>query len=81
VILPHETLSEQLSVIVCPELYEPAEGEALTVAGVVSAPTTAVQVLLLIPPLRPEHVHVQGPEPLTDDGVPILHNLSVGWDE
>jgi len=32
----------------------------------------------VVPPLEPEHDQLQGPEPVTDEAVPILQRLMVG---
>jgi hypothetical protein len=47
--------------------------QALAVVPVLLAAQLAV-----VPPLEPAQVHDHGPEPVTDEAVPVLHRLVVG---
>jgi hypothetical protein len=43
-------------------------------------PADAVQVALT-PPLEPLQLHVHGPEPVTEEAVPVAQRLTVGADD
>jgi len=52
------------------------------VGGVVPPATVAgAEQLALIPPLEPPQLHVHGPEPATDDDVPVEQRLVEGADD
>jgi hypothetical protein len=40
-----------------------------------------VEQLALVPPLEPPQLHVHGPEPATDDNVPVEQRLVEGADD
>jgi hypothetical protein len=58
----------------------PATGVGVGV-GVGDATNTDAEQLALVPPLEPPHVHVHGPEPATDDDVPVAQRFVVGADD
>jgi hypothetical protein len=58
----------------------------LTGLGVVTGPgvdgaDADAEQLAVVPPLEPPQLHVHGPEPATDDDVPVEQRLVEGADE
>ena len=52
------------------------------VGGVVPPATVAdAEQLAVVPPLEPPQLHVHGPEPATDDAVPVEQRLVEGLDD
>ena len=51
--------------------------------GVVDPPATVADAeqVALVPPLEPPQLHVHGPEPATDDDVPVEQRLLEGADD
>jgi len=58
----------------------PPTGPGVGVGVGVGAESDAVQ-LAVVPPLEPPQLHVHGPEPATDDDVPVEQRLAEGADD
>jgi len=62
----------------------PATGPGAGVVGVDPPPDADpadAEQLAVVPPLEPPQLHVHGPEPATDDDVPVEQRLAEGVDD
>jgi len=63
-----------------PVVFDQVRG--VVVGGVVPPATVAdAEQLALVPPLEPPQLHVHGPEPTTDDDLPLEQRLVGGADD
>jgi hypothetical protein len=79
-------VDDQVTVELLPDVMLVGFAEIVTVGGGIGVgvgvdTVTDAEQLAVVPPLEPPQFHVHGPEPATDDAVPVAQRLVEGLDD